>query len=749
MTETRKQIEEFLSLLWGDMKGNAVVGTLDRPGPKGQLRYFADFKYPEQLPQIVDWVEARSSGDVYASPLLYGEERNPDTGKVRRIPENAISSRCVYQDSDHCPIEAFRLKPSIHLTTSSGKYQDFWLLTEPIEAHAASELSHKVAVAHREDGSDPSSWSANKLLRIPGTYNTKHGFPEAVTVQYSGMIYDELDVAGAYEDVELESRPLMRLPSDVSYESDMDLPDYATALNKLPATFGMDLLTKPAKEGTDRSRMRYRLLCELFRVPDLAFEDVLSLAWHAPVSRKWKEDPRNIRGLVAEALKAQAEIAYETGNGLEAPTVEEIRQPGGVATLLTDEERFQIAGETTFIDRFCNWAASKLGRRFNAPYARAAAWQCLSAALADTAFIPRGNGPEFLNMFTMVIGDSGTGKTSIRKLWSLFMDELYDDDAGWFLGSNASPNALHEKLLERNGKFSSFNSDEAHGWFKQVNGQQWSDGIYENIAGYYDGEVPPILRTSNRELSGKRGTTIFNMYMMGTMKGELSLANVLDKSLFLSGMLARFVWYIGDTVEVTEESMREDETNSDVVRLGYDPMVRQWIAEFRETKKRLQTRAKRKFVPIPMARDALDRLSQAKWDVVKANRENPNWEVLEPALRNRFGPNIRKAATLLAVEDGFEEVQMKHLLLALQAAEEWLASLLIMVEKISDSEWKRLCDEIFEFVASRSRVSVESVNRRFASRRARDLNEQVDAIKSQGRVKEVTEGGRKWLTVNE
>jgi hypothetical protein len=219
--------------------------------------------------------------------------------------------------------------------------------------------------------------------------------------------------------------------------------------------------------------------------------------------------------------------------------------------------------------------------------------------------------------------------------------------------------------------------------------------------------------------------------------------------MFLSGLLARFIWFIGESFEVNEESMREDEGNTELTRLGYDPMVRQWVAEFRETKKRLQTRAKRKFVPIPMERAALDRLSQAKWDIVKSNRDNPNWEILEPALRNRFGPNIRKAATLLAVEDGEDEVKMKHLLLALEAAEEWLASLLIMVEKISDSEWKRLCDEIYEFIASRSRASLESVNRRFASRRARDLNEQIEAIKSQGRVKEVTEGGRKWLTVNE
>jgi hypothetical protein len=348
----------------------------------------------------------------------------------------------------------------------------------------------------------------------------------------------------------------------------------------------------------------------------------------------------------------------------------------------------------------------------------------------------------------MSIGDSGTGKTSSRKMWVSAMRELFPEDDQWNLGSNASPNALHEKLLERDDKFSCFNSDEAHGWFKTVSGQQWSDGIYENIAGYYDGEVPPILRTGNRDLSGKSARSFFNMYMMGTMKGELSLSNVLDRSLFLSGLLARFVWFLGEERDMTEESMEETEADADYVRLGYEPVVRQWVAEINDTKKRLRQKHKRKMIPISMDRPALDRLSRAKWHVVRDHRSNPNWEILEPALRNRFGPNIRKAATLLAAEEGVDVVGLRHVLLALEAAEEWLSTVLLMAEKISDSEWKRLVDEVYDYVASKSRVSLESIHRRFSSRRSRDLAEHIDALKSQGRVFEKMESGKKWMMVN-
>lgn len=751
------EVKFFLESVWGSMEGNVILGLRDRPGPKGKVNRYYDWKYPEQFDEVIMFAEEHQNSDLYYSPLVYGEERDPETKRLRRTPENALTSLTVYQDSDTCTPDKFRLRPSVHVQTSSGRYQDSWVLTEPISAEDAATLSHKIAVAHKDDGSDPSSWSANKVLRIPHSFNTSHGFPESVTVEYSGLIYDDLDIAGAYDDVQLEKRAILRLPADVSFDSDMDLPDYADALDKLPEAFSMSLLTEQHKEGSDRSKMRYRLLCELFRAGTLTFEEALSLAWHAPVSRKWKEDSRNIRGLIAEALKAQAEVTYETGSGLVGPSFSERQELGEVGRenphewpkLLTDEERDSISGDENFISRYEQWCLAKQGRYYNAPYARMAAWQYLSAAFCDVGFIPRGNGPEYLNMFGMAIGDSGSGKTSSRKLWDIAMRELFEGDKMWDLGSNASPNALHEALLGRDGKFSSFSSDEAHGWFRQANGQQWSDGIYEALAKYYDGDVPPMLRTGNKEISGKSAKTYFNMYMMGTLKGEMSLAHVLTRSMFLSGLLARFVWCIGEEVEMTQESMQEEDVHSDFIRLGYDPVARQWAAEFNNTKKQLRAQHKRRAIPVNMTDEALRRMSVVKWEIVRMYRDDRNWEILEPALRNRFGPNIRKAASLLALEEGKQVAELRHVLLAIEAAEEWVNGVVFMADRISDSEWKRQTDEVLQFIGTKSRVSLESVNRRFDSRRMRDLAEQVESLKAQGRIMEKSESGRKFLVLNE
>lgn len=750
---------EFIIGVLGEMEGNAVMGLRDRPGPKGKVNRYTDFRYPEQLDQMVQFADDHRNEDLYLSPLIYGEERvpteagNPNSGKVRRTPENAMYSQTIYQDSDHCPIDKFRLRPSIHITSSAGKYQDFWQLTEPIPAHEAAEISHRIAVAHRGDGSDPSSWSANKVLRIPDSINTTHGFPEAVVAEFTGDIYDAVELSEAYKNVEIDNRPILRLPADVSYDTDMDLPDYVTALDKLPATFDVTMLTREHAEGTDRSRMRYRLLCDLFRCDSLTFEEVLSLAWHAPVSRKWKEDPRNLRGLIAEALKAQTEIAYESGVAATAPEEGELSVPDEEIRewpkLLTDDERASLEGDQNWLQRWEDWCKVKLGRAYNAPYVRMNGVSILSAAFSDLGFIPRGNGPEFCNLYAMGIGDSGSGKSSALKLYVQQMKEIFDQDSGWNIGSNASPNALHEKLLERDKKVSVFNADEAHGWFQQVNTQAWAEGTYQALAKYFDGDVPPILRTGNRELSGKSAETYFLMHLMGTMKGELSITNVLTKSMFLSGFLARFVWYLGEPSVLTEDSMEEDQSAGEYIHVGFEPMCRQWAAEFANTKKKLRIKHKKPRVPVMMDRESLIRMKGVKWAATQMYRNHAQWDILEPSLK-RFGPNIRRLATLLALEEGCDEVAIRHTLLAIRCAEEWLNGMVIMAEKVSDSEWSRACNDIDLFVQSKGgKARYEVVMRKFSSRRTRDLLEQITSLKEQGRLIEKTTEGSKWLIANE
>jgi hypothetical protein len=745
----KKTLRTFYESIWAEMSGNVIVGLRDRPGPRGKVNRFEDFKYPEQLDEIIQWTMDHRNEDVYASPLIYGDERG-ESGKLRRIPENALWSQTAYQDSDTCEPQNFRFRPSVHIQSSAGRYQDYWMLTEPVPAHEASQISRKIAIAHRDQGSDPSSWSANKVLRVPLTTNHSHGYPEDVTVTFSGDMYDAKDLSGGYDDIELVDRAIIRLPPDVSYESIEDLPDYADALDKLPEGFDVETLTKEVPADVDRSRMRYRLLCDLFRTGTLDFEDVLSLAWHAPASQKWRDDPRNLRGLIQEALKAQGEVAYETGEGISGPEVPKVGQFD--LSLLSDDERASVAGEDNWLKRWDEWNRSKLGRVYNAPYVEMNGLSILSEAFSDCVYLPMSNGEENTNLYLMGVGDSGSGKTSHLKLWRAMMDELHEDSS-WSIGTNASPNALHEALLGRDRKTSVLNADEAHGWFAQLNAgsQNWTAGILEMLAQYYDGYVPPMLRTGNRDISGKSARTYFNIHLLGTRKGKLSITNVLTDDMIYSGFLARFIWYIGEDREVSEDSMDVNMANgADYVQLGYEPMCRQWSAEFANTKKLLKVKYKKTRFGIPWDRDAIARVGQMKWVIDRAFRKkHPKWELLDPSIR-RLGPNMMRVAALLAAEEAADSVTLHHVLVAIQMCEAWLHNLVAMTEGISASDWKRSCDQILEFVASKGvKVRREVVLRKFSDRKGRELGEQINDLMMQGLLQETQDKGVKWLVLKE
>lgn len=753
MSDISDLIHQYFTTLYGEQEGWVIGGLMDRAGPKGRLTIQKDFYYPEHLEDMVEWAVQFRNQDAYVSPLVYGDMKktNKDgSTNIRRIPENAISSLVVYQDSDTCPPDKFRLPPTIHVESSAGRYQDYWLLTEPVSASDAADASRRIAIAHRQDGSDPSSWSANKFLRIPGTTNTRHGFPEEVTARFGGQVYDLSEIVETYADVQFEQREIMRLPEDVSYDDVQDLPEYTSALAKLPNTFKMSLITDVPSPSQDRSTLRYRLLCDLFRQPQLSFEEVLAIAWHAPSSQKWREDSRNLRGLIAEALKAQADVAYRAGENFTGFSDADVWVPPVEAerphvSLLTDAERSEAESRKTFISEYEDYSRRKLGSAFNGPYARMNAWCLLSAALGDFGRLP-GSGDR-LNFFAMGLGDSGSGKSASRRLWMRAMNELFDGDGSWNLGADASPPALHEKLIERDGKVSFVTADEAHGWFSQLAGATWANGLLEKLAEYYNGHVPPILRASagRRETSGKSAESTFFIHFMGTTKGEISLPSVMTRAMFYSGFLARFIWYVGEPHEFSREKLRFTNGDGELNNLGFEQEPRQWAAEFNQVKKVLKARTSRSRVEVVMTRDAIERVIDFAETARNLALKRLEWEVIEPSLI-RLTESVRKAASLLALSDGRIEANISDVLCAILAAEEWLENLFWITEQVSSSAWAREVDEIEMFLAAKGGESpLGAVYSKFAARQKTDVDKQLEALHAQERATIVEVNGKKVL----
>lgn len=727
-------ISEFLTQIFGEQEGNVVVGLRDKPGADGKVNRYHWFAYPAEFDKMVSFAESHDQEDLYYSPILYGDMRNAND-KISRTPENALTTQVIYADSDTAKPEDFRLSPSIVVETSTGRFHTYWYLTEPISAQAASEICHRVTTAHEEQGSDSNGWSANKVLRIPGSLNTSHGFDEDVTVHYTGEIYEASDISDTYSDIVTTLRAPMR-PNAPARHVDVlepeDLPDYGDSLDKV-STRTLELATSEPQATQDRSRLRYKLLLELMREP-ITFDEALSIAWHAPAARKWsQEDERGIEGLRAEAYKAEAEVEAE--QAITGPEEDEDfnSEPVERVEMLTPQERASIKNERTFITDYCQHAEERVSK-FNGPYHRINAWTILSLVYSPIGFIPRPRGKECLNMYSMVIGDTTTGKSEARGLKFQILMEVFAGDKGFDLGGNASPSALGKKLLERDQLPSYFNKDEAHGTLKTWMTQDWTTGIMEDLAELYDGKVPPQLRTGNWDESGKAATTFFSLQLMGTPKAMLA---TLSRDLFHTGFLARMQWVIGEPRTVTYDSMAEVDSDGEDIRLGYNLEAQNIAEAFRFKKEELEA-AYGPRIPVRIERDAAKRLQQIKWELLQKFQTHKDWEILEPSIV-RLGVTMRKAASLLALDAGRDVITMRDLLLAVEAAEEWATNLLTVVGQISTSDFARACDEVVEYIEEKGgSVKREMVMRKFRGIETRFLEGYVSTLVGQGRVKETT-----------
>lgn len=748
-------MRQFFTTIFGDQQGNVTIGLRDQPGPSGKLNRYEWFQYPEQLDSMVAYCEAHADGDLYFSPLVYGDDVEIlKSGRkiIARTPENAKTTHCIYLDADTARPQDFRLSPSIIVQTSKDRYHCYWMLTEPTDSGFAANISHRITTAHKASGSDQNGWSANKVLRVPFSKNTSHGFYEEVTVAYTGELYDVNDLSGAYDDVDVTERPYMR-PSEnpIVIDTPEDLPDYGTTLEKLPREVLRKALAEPRENN--RSELRYALLCSLFRSTNLSFEEVLSVAWHAPASRKWSlEDSRGINGLIAEAVKAQTEVEAEKEIQASAPTPDEgvvnrtsTTDAFNRVSLLSDSERESLAGDENWISRYVKWTSTKYPKQ-NAPYDRINAWTILSAALCDVGFIPRRNGPERLNLYTMTLGDTTTGKTAALRVMFNVLKECFSEDQGYNIGGNSSPSALGRKLIERDGKVSFFNRDEAHGVLKTWSSQDWTTGIMEDLALLYDGHVPPQLRTGNWESSGKSAETFFLMHLMGTPD---AIVSALSREMFLTGFLARFCWVIGEPRTVTKESMAEIDSDGNEVKLGFDPMARQFAAEFANVKRIIRQKHSARQIAVKISAEGARRMQEVKWTMSTMLTSHRNWDILEPSLV-RMGVTIRKCASLLALSEGKDVADERHVLLAIEAAEEWVTNLVNLSDKISASDFERACDRIEQYVVERGgSVELAVLNRRFRAIDARFLDGYLKALIGQGRLRE---GGgekqRKYIELN-
>lgn len=769
-----EQHRAFIETVLGEMKGNATLALASKErSPSGKIRVtdYVWFSYPADLDEMVEFAVEHEYEDLYLSPLIYGNQRvivNKDgrsttyptdrQGRVQwsRGKENALRSHTVYMDSDTCPPENFRLPPSVHVNTSVGHGHDYWVLLEDISAKDAAELSHKITTAHQAEGTDPSGWSANKVLRMP-TVNMKNlnVDPYRITWSDSGIRYDAADVAIAYADVSVAPEtgmpgPVARAPGvetvPVASRSTpaplvASLPAFEDLVSQIPATERRlnDLIYKTPKrgEGGWQSEQRYALLLDLQRF-GFSPEETVAVAWQSPAAEKWREDDRGIEGLWMEANKAAMEIAVEKGAGVSAAPPKP-KPTGRSPKLLSAAERSHIERREDFISDYILWAKSKVPV-FNQPLHESNAWVILSLTFSECAYIPKPNEPLPLNLYVMQLAPSSSGKSEAKGLMFSVINKLFPTNNP-DIGGNHSNNALIEALLERNNQVSFIHSDEAHGRIAEMKNGGWQTGMQELYAHIYDGKLPQLGRVGRKELRLPDARTLPIMHMSGTLTGMLK---VLEHYMFTSGWLARQIFVIGDTTEVTEEDMMPLQVFGDVQKT-YEQMPLYWSTMFFRTRELIRAGLKpgQRQMPVHMTDEASARFKKARWQLVKHFQENFSDQELFRPMVNRMQDIMWKAAALLALSEGEHIITTEHILAALSYTEGWLADVITVAEGIAETTWARMLNDIEHFIGIQKNQEAElgAIYRQLHGHPTRFVDEWLTALLKQGRV--TVSGGNK------
>lgn len=753
--------EVFLRMIYEDVQGFAYLDSL-----AGEPR---SYYIPQFLTDLIEEATWSLGGNLYCTTNTFTDGRiehyTDAEGKRKiktgRLKENAKEGRALYCDADTAHPDVFRLKPSIIVESSPGRYQTWWLLDDVYPAVRIALASRQIAYAHNHQGADISSSSLTKLLRVPGSRNEKRnretgdyvhpGLP-TVTAWDTGARYTLSEIEEVYEDIDF-IRNLLGEREEVELPEVEHLPKFTDLYNAMPETSptGVDLVAmietsgwldeegknRPGPTG-DRSRWRYRLICELMRT-GYSNEETLVLAWAAKSSDKWKSDPRGQRGLWGEILKARIEINGEQGEGLDAIEPDHLYQETEIGIpLLDDQERESLKGEVHFINRYSAWVQSRL-KRANMPYHRLNAWMVLSVAYAELTKIPDESSDYPLNVWVLALGETATGKTQASDMMYEVLQHVHEDGfwgaEGVGIGGNATPTALNKVLIDRDAKVSVFHTDEAHGTLNQIQKAEYQAGSLELYTYLYDGRVPKFQRSTN-DSSNQDATTIFNMWLLGPPR---QVTDAIPTGWFESGFMGRFMLAIGDPPDDSSDKVKVRRREGDLSSKRLDPFVAQFAEEVIANREIFEGRG------LPYLEETepfLARISFAVETIIKFSKAHHSLSGPLYQASRRFEKHIRKAAWLLALSEGSAYVTLRHGLIAIEAAEGWLSALVEVAGQVSTNPYAQQATEIERTIAENGNwMPTAKINRKFPGIERRARAELIADLAAQNRIKADTRNG--------
>jgi hypothetical protein len=732
-----EQTKEFFEFLHQDNTGLAVIAML---GSSGQLTNQKFFSWPEQAEQLLAYVAANAPKDVYTSGTLFKGTR------ARKTNAKAVSF--VHADADTFNTDDARVPPSMVVQSSPGKTQLWWLIEDTCDPARIEPLSHAVSLAHPKDttGLDD-GWAVNKLMRVPGTTNLKYDEPHTVTMEITGQTYTLQDFEAVYP------------PAEASHITNKDmgtLPSKGEAMKSLRSSPAlMQLLNRKDVHGVDRSDALFLLEQELFRCG--ASDEAAFVICKEHPFNKFEADGKYGADELLWSDIQRARHKSESGAPVEADTQEiqdaqitvEPSKKHQMVDFLTAVEKDQMA--PTFVDDYLAWAASKTDAAHE--YHIAGAFTLLSTVFSDYGHAAPKFGPLSLNLWFMVLGSTTRSrKSTTRDMMLKFIKGLSDDENYRYdLGSDFTGEALDNALLERPNRSALLHRDEFQGLLQEMRSKSYMSGMASKMTDLYGGTVSGKLRATGDQKRRASVNTALVFYAMG-IKDQV--ADVLTEDDFQSGFLTRFIYVMADAPKRTAQSDYLHQADLGEVKQG-DPV-------FTSMLKRLETAREHwdSFVEVdgptqavPCAPDAWSRLNKFITDVLDAAEGHEKAAIIE-ASSQRLTLSILKAATLLAMFDCCDQVELPHMLAAINYCSTWFVHMVEMANEVSSSLWRKKQNAIEELLLSKGgEVKWEAVYRamnREMDMRPREFAEVITALQESGVVNPyVDDKNDRWIQLLE
>lgn len=465
----------LLQWVLGEQEG--YVGIASRVARDGSWHETV-YNYPDHLDDIAEYLKtATILGDLYFCPTLLV--------KPKRIKDNVRTSLVAWADLDECDPENLKLKPTLTIQTSPGRWQAYWRFDGPVAALDVEDINRRIAYAHADQGCDKSGWDLTQLLRIPGTKNYKRldkGEIHSVKVVDfdASRIYKPSDF-NIYPAVAGTNKPDIPFPRKLPNISADDIMERVRA-SIHPRTW--ELFRKVPEGNWSKSLWELELLLIGAGVP---IEEVFIVA-KASACNKYARDGRSDELLWKDVCRAKA---YEDNRVLQQnafdPDAADWYLPD--KDILSDTERELAKGRRTIVDDYIDWAKS-VGDA--APqYHEAGAFMLLSALLAGSVKLPTSFGTVIPNLWFMILADTTlTRKTTAM---DMAMDLLIEIDSDAMLATDGSIEGLLTSLSTRPGKPSVFLRDEFSGLLEQMTKKDYMAGMLAMFTKLYDGKIQKRL----------------------------------------------------------------------------------------------------------------------------------------------------------------------------------------------------------------------------------------------------------------